>query len=133
MRTRTVTTLLIAAVLAAGALVFEPHPPAAAETTPLTEPMHRLGVLSEDALHWLVRGDFAKLQHVSIELVRTTDLILGIAPGQGFAAQFVERLLDMREQAEKMGEEAQKQDLDDAVEEYLDMLETCMKCHVETR
>ena len=129
------TRLRILAPIAAAILVAAPTlapraTRAAAQPAPLVEPMVRLSAQTEDALHWLVRDDFTRLQHVSIEMVRTIDHLLGIAQSQGLAPQVVDQYLAMREYAEDLGEEAKKGDLDEAGEEYVDLVETCLKCHV---
>lgn len=121
---------MLAILLAFGAGLLAPHPAGGADGTPLTEPMRRLGSLSEGALHWLMRNDLTQVQHVGIELVRTMNLTMGVAQTQGLSAESFDLLVDMRDAAEEMREEAAKADLKDAADAYMEMVETCMKCHV---
>lgn len=134
MPSRSWTRAAAAAVIAGGALAFSPRASGAGPYPgPLEVAKHELSAQTEDALHWLVRGDFARIQHVSIEMVRTIDTILSVAQAQGMGPQFTDQFVDLREQAHDLGEEADNHDLEEAGEDYVEIVETCLQCHVGLR
>ncbi len=133
MRISRPTGLLACGAVCVAALAFGPQPRARAEVNPLADAMSGLSTRMEDALHWLVRGDFVELEHVGIELVRAVDRTMTIAQMQGLAPELLDGLVDMREDAEDLREEAREQRLHKAGKAYVKLVEACMSCHTETQ
>lgn len=133
MSTTRLTSFLLLATAGLGWLALPPQPPAAAQVEPLAESMAALSTEMEDALHWLLRDDFVQLEHVGIELVRAVERNITIAQVEGLAPEMIEQLVEMREEAEELQEEAGKRRLKKASRAYVKLLEGCMECHVDAR